>query len=86
MVFLVTYMAECVTSVLEPKCTKLWFVTTQCKVGELKLKAQLFMCGNRGDKMELPFYGDDIKGMELYVLKRDNKYKPVRCGSWLFWG
>lgn len=42
------------------------------------------MCGNRGDKMELPFYGDDIKGMELYVLKRDNKYKPVRCGSWLF--
>lgn len=42
----------------------------QYNIRAVKLNIKLFTCGNREDKMELPFYGDDIKGMELYALKR----------------
>ena len=34
--------------------------------------------------MELPFYDDDIKVMELYTLKRENKYKSLWYISWGF--
>lgn len=49
----------------------------QYNIRAVKLNIKLFTCGNREDKMELPFYDDDIKGMELYALKRENKYQPV---------
>lgn len=43
-------------------------MTTQCNIREVKLNIQLLTSENTEGKMELPFYDDGIKVMELYTL------------------